>query len=256
MAAGGDACVVTVILNCDCGEGVADDAAILPYVTAANIACGGHAGDERTMRETLRLCRQLGVSAGAHPSFPDRVHFGRRVLPLSPEAVAQCVHDQVQHLLRLAEAEGIALVHVKPHGALYNHAARHSAYAEAVARAVAACDPQLVLVGPPNSALIAAAEAIGLRVWREAFADRAYERDGTLRSRELPGALIEDPSACLAQAEAILLHRRVRAHDGAWVPIEADTLCIHSDTPGAAVRAAFLREGLARAGVAIARPTR
>lgn len=248
--------MLRVILNCDCGEGVADDAAILPHVTAANIACGGHAGDELTMRATLRLCRQFGIGAGAHPSYPDRKHFGRRVMPLSPQEVTAYVHDQIRQLQQIADEEGVVLTHVKPHGALYTFAARHLEHAEAIARAVRACDPQLVLVGPPGSALIAAGVSLGLRVWREAFADRTYESDGSLRARDLPGALIEDPAACLAQVKAILFERRVRTYDGAWLPLEADTICLHSDTPGAAARAAFLREGLSRLGVELLRPTR
>lgn len=248
--------MVSVILNCDCGEGIADDAAILPHVGAANIACGGHAGDEHTMRATLRLCRQLGIGAGAHPSYPDRLHFGRHVMPLSLQEVTACVRDQIRQLQQLADEEGVLLTHVKPHGALYTFAARHIEHAEAIARAVQTCDPQLVLVGPPGSALIAAGVSLGLRVWREAFADRAYERHGSLRAREMPGALIEDPTACLAQVESILFQQRVRTYDGTWLPIEADTICIHSDTPGAATRAAFLHAGLVRLGVALLRPTR
>lgn len=248
--------MVSVILNCDCGEGVADDAAILPHVTAANIACGGHAGDEQTMRATLRLCRQFGICAGAHPSYPDREHFGRRVMPLSPHEVSACVRDQIRQLQKVADEERVALTHVKPHGALYTFAARHLEHAEAIAHAVRACDPQLVLVGPPGSALIAAGESLGLRVWREAFADRAYERDGSLRARDLPGALIEDPAACLAQVETLLFQQRVRAYDGTWLLLAADTICIHSDTPGAAARAAFLRAGLTRLGVQLLCPTR
>ncbi|MCS7054861.1 MAG: LamB/YcsF family protein [Thermoflexales bacterium] len=240
-----------VILNCDCGEGVTDDASILAHVTAANIACGGHAGDADSMRATLRLCRQHGVSPGAHPSYPDRVYFGRRVLPMAPDAVTACVREQIQALSAIAAQEGMTLTHVKPHGALYNQAAACREIADAIVRAIVAHDPSLALIGLAGSALVAAGEAAGLRVLREAFADRAYERDGSLRARDYPDALIEDDARCLAQAEDIVLRGQVTTHDGARIPLCADTLCIHSDTPGAARRAAFLRRGLLQAGVAL-----
>ncbi len=238
-----------VILNCDCGEGMADDAVILSHVTAANIACGGHAGDADSMRTALRLCKQLGVSAGAHPSYPDHAHFGRRVLPMTPAEIAASVREQMQALSAIASEEGMLLTHVKPHGALYNQAAAHREIADAIARAIVECDPGLALIGLTGSALIEAGEAAGLYVLREAFADRAYEHDGSLRARDLPDALIEDNTRCLAQAEDIVLRGLVMAYDGALIALRADTICIHSDTPGAAERAAFLRRGLLQAGV-------
>lgn len=240
-----------VILNCDCGEGIADDAAILSCVTAANIACGGHAGDADSMRAALRLCKQFGVSAGAHPSYPDRAGFGRRVLPMTPAEIVAAVLEQIQALSVIASEEGVPLTHVKPHGALYNQAAARREIADAIARAIVAHDPGLALVGLAGSALIEAGAAAGLRVLREAFADRAYERDGSLRARNLPGALLEDNRRCLAQAESIVLHGLATAHDGARIALRADAICIHSDTPGAAERAAFLRRGLLQAGVAL-----
>jgi UPF0271 protein len=241
------------VLNCDCGEGVGDDALLLQHVGAANIACGGHAGDEATMRHTLRLCQQFGVSAGAHPSYPDRANFGRAVLPMTPDEVEATVHEQITTLARIAQDEGVALTHVKPHGALYNHAAAHRDIADAIARAVAAVDPSLVFVGLASSALIEAGRAHGLRTAVEAFADRAYEADGTLRSRTLPGALIKDDAQALAQALSIICDGVVIAHDGQRMPLQADTICLHSDTPGAAPRAAVLRAGLEAAGVALSR---
>lgn len=233
-----------IILNCDCGEGIGDDALILPHVGAANIACGGHAGDAATMRATLRLCRQFGVSAGAHPSYPDREYFGRVVLPMSPDEVRATVLLQIQSLDAIAKAEGVTLTHVKPHGALYNHAAVTPEIADAIARAIAQHDNTLVLVGLAGSALIDAGVRRGLRVLGEAFADRAYEADGTLRSRLLAGALIEDDGACLAQVLRIAQRGEVVAHDGSVVKIDAQTICIHSDTAGAAHRAAFLHAQL------------
>lgn len=247
----------TVDLNCDCGESfgawqMGDDAALLPHVTSANIACGGHAGDPGVMRRTIRLARQHGVAVGAHPGYPDLQGFGRRSLPLSPAEVADSVLAQIGALHALTRAEGVPLVHVKPHGALYNDAAVTPALAEAIAAAVAAFDRGLILVGLAGSALIAAGEAAGLRVAREAFADRRYEADGTLRRRGLPGALIEDDQQALTQAIAIVAEGRALTLDGAAVPIAADTICLHGDTPGAAARAALLRRGLAAAGIAVA----
>lgn len=238
-----------VILNCDCGEGMADDAAILSHVTAANIACGGHAGDADSMRAALRLCKQFGVSAGAHPSYPDRAHFGRRVLSMTPDEITASVREQVQALSASASQEGVSLTHVKPHGALYNQAAAHREIADAIARAIIESDAGLALIGLAGSALIEAGEAAGLYVLREAFADRTYERDGSLRARDLPDALITDNVRCLAQAEDIILRGLVMTHDGTLISLRADTICIHSDTPGAAERAAFLRRGLLQAGV-------
>jgi UPF0271 protein len=240
-----------IILNCDCGEGIGDDAAILPHVGAANIACGGHAGDAAAMHATLRLCKQFDVSAGAHPSYPDRDNFGRKVLPLSADEVRATMRAQIGALDAVAKEEGMQLTHVKPHGALYNHAAVTPAIADAIANTVAQHDPTLVLVGLAGSALIDAGARHGLRVMGEAFADRAYEADGTLRNRVLAGALIEDDEQCLTQVLRIARRGEVVAHDGSIVKIDAQTICLHSDTAGAARRAAYLHEQLPRHGVAL-----
>ena len=206
-----------IVLNCDCGEGIADDAAILPWVSAANIACGGHAGDAETMRATLRLCRDQGISAGAHPSFPDRDHFGRRVLPLSLAEVQRSVTEQMLTLRALAEAEGARLTHVKPHGALYNHAAAHRPFADAIAAAIREVDASLALIGLAGSALIAAAQARGIPALAEAFADRTYQPDGSLLPRHLPNAVLEDAQQVIDQALAIARHRRWHAWNAAGV---------------------------------------
>ncbi len=246
----------TIDLNCDCGEGfgawqLGDDAALLRHVSSANIACGAHAGDPELMRRTLRLCRELGVAAGAHPGYPDLYGFGRRALPMRPAEVENSVLAQLGALAALARAEGVALRHVKPHGALYNVAAVTPAIAEAIARAVAAFSRELLLVGLAGSQLVAAGEAAGLRVAREAFADRGYAADGTLLPRGTPGALIVEPAENLAQALRIVTQGHVLGPGGERVPVAADTLCVHGDTPGAAGRAEALRRGLAAAGVAI-----
>jgi len=243
-------------LNCDCGESfgawvMGDDARVLPYVTSANIACGAHAGDPVVMRRTVRLARDLGVSAGAHPGFPDLQGFGRRALPLTPDEVYAAVLAQIGALHAIARAEGATLTHVKPHGALYNQAAAMPPIAEAVAAAVADFDRRLILVGLAGSALIDAGVKASLWVAREAFVDRAYEADGSLRPRQLPGALIEDIQRGVQQAIAIALNGEVTSYEGSPLSLCADTLCIHGDAPGAAARAAQLRRGLEEAGVDI-----
>lgn len=243
-------------LNCDCGESfgawtLGDDDAVMSFITSANVACGAHAGDPETMRRTLRLARARGVCAGAHPGYPDLAGFGRRVLPLTPAEAASSLLVQIGALDALARAEGVQLMHVKPHGALYNHAAANPPLARALAEAVAAFDPRLVLVALAGSALEEAGRVAGLQVAREAFADRAYETDGTLCARGLDGALILDYEQNLAQALSIVRDGSVASHGGQRVPVQAETLCIHGDTPGAAERAAFLRRGLEAAGVAV-----
>ncbi|ACL24853.1 LamB/YcsF family protein [Chloroflexus aggregans] len=251
--------MLSIDLNCDCGESygafqIGDDEGILPFVSSANIACGGHAGDPIVMRHTVRRCRELGVAVGAHPSYPDLHGFGRRVLPMSPAEIEAWVLAQIGALAAIARAEGVELRHVKPHGALYNVAARDHVVATAVARAVAAFSHELALVGLADSALIDAGREMGLPVLAEAFADRAYEADGRLRDRRYPDALIIDPTACLKQTLSIVRDGVVIAIDGTPVPLQADTICVHGDTPGAAARAAALRHGLEAAGITVRTP--
>jgi 5-oxoprolinase (ATP-hydrolysing) subunit A len=246
----------TIDINCDCGESfgpwpMGDDAAVLIHVTSANVACGGHAGDPATMRRTVRLCKGLGVAVGAHPGYPDLQGFGRRSIPMDPAEIEDVVLTQIGALYAIARAEGVELRHVKVHGALYNDAAARMPIAEAIARAVAGFSRELVLVGLAGSALVSAGESAGLRVAREAFADRRYEPDGSLRNRHLPDALIIDPQHNLAQAIGIATQGVAFSLDAVQVPVRADTLCIHGDTPGAAARAAVLRQGLAAAGVVV-----
>ena len=235
---------------------MADEAAILPFVTAANIACGGHFGDADTMRATVRLAQQLGLSIGAHPGYPDREHFGRRVLDISPGVLRESLLTQLRALHAVTDELGATLGHVKAHGALYNHAARHADVAGVIAEAVAEMAAEwrldVVFVGMAGSVLLDAGRQAGLRVAAEGFADRAYDRPNALRARNLPGALLEDDEAALAQALRMIERGEVVMYDGEVAPIQIDTLCIHSDTPGAAARARFLREGLARADVNLA----
>lgn len=248
-------------LNCDCGESfgawrMGDDAALLPHVTSANIACGGHAGDPGSMRRTIWIAREHGVSVGAHPGYPDLQGFGRRVLPLTPDEIADTVLAQIGALHAIARSEGVRLTHVKPHGALYNQAAVTPAIAEAIAHAVAAFNDELILMGLAGSALIEAGRRAGLRVAREAFADRRYAADGTLRARHFPDAVIHDDDAALAQALSLARRQAIITVEGTHITVEADTICLHGDTPGAAARAALLRRGLEAAGIEVVPLTR
>ncbi len=243
-------------LNCDCGESfgpwnMGDDAAVLRWVSSANIACGAHAGDPATMRRTLRLTRELGVAAGAHPGYPDLQGFGRRTIAMLPDEVFESVLAQLGALDALARAENVALRHVKPHGALYNVAARTPALAQAIASAIAVFNPNLVLVGLAGSALIAAGEAAALRVVGEAFADRRYEADGSLRDRRLPDAVIVDDDEAVTQALSIAQHHHVIDVNGASIAVAAGTICLHGDTIGAAAKAQRLRRALEQAGVEV-----
>ncbi|GAB3353187.1 LamB/YcsF family protein [Lysobacter tyrosinilyticus] len=237
--------------NCDLGEGCGDDAAIIPLITSASIACGGHAGDETTMRSTLRLCRDHGVAAGAHPSYPDRANFGRLEMALASEQIEALVEAQVATLATIAAAEGIHLAHVKPHGALYNVAARDRAVADAIARAVVRFDSQLILFGLSGSQLTAAGEAAGLRVAHEVFAERRYEFDGTLTPRSRVDAVIHDLDESIAQVRGFVRDGRVIARTGESLSLRADTLCLHGDRADAADFALAIRAALEADGVHI-----
>lgn len=240
-----------VDLNCDLGEGAGREAELLPLITTANIACGAHAGDETTMRATVDAARRCGVRVGAHPGFADPAHFGRRELSVSPDAIHALVLEQVRRLQEIAAEAGVRVGHVKPHGALYNLAARDPVVAGAVAAAVRAAGPGLALFALAGSVAVAAGQAAGLRVVQEVFADRTYRADGSLTPRNLPGALIDDDAVAVAQVLEMVRTGRVRATDGTRVPIVADTVCLHGDGPHAVVFARGLRVALAEAGVAV-----
>jgi UPF0271 protein len=241
-------------LNADVGESfgaykLGQDALLMPTVTSANVACGFHAGDPGVMRETVALARQHGVAVGVHPGFPDLVGFGRREIRATAREVEDFVVYQIGALAAVAATHGLRLQHVKPHGALYNLAVRDALFADAIARATAAVDPALILFGLPGSELIAAGQRAGLRTAREGFADRAYQRDGTLLPRHLPGAVIEDPEMVVRRAVAMARERAVTAIDGTQIALEIDTICVHGDTPGAAQLASRVRGALTDAGV-------
>jgi UPF0271 protein len=243
-------------LNADVGESYAawtmgHDEALLPLVTSANVACGAHAGDPLVMDGTVRLAARLGVTVGAHPGYPDRDGFGRRDLDMTDDELEASILVQLGGLWAIARAQGVELAHVKPHGALYNAAARDPRLAETLSRAVRRFSAGVTLVGLAGSLLLDAGRAAGLTVAAEAFADRAYEEDGSLRSRRLPGAVHADPAAAAEQALAIVSEGIVRAFGGSPIAVRADTICLHGDTPDAPAFAAAVRQALEGAGVEI-----
>ena len=245
-----------VDLNCDLGEGAGHDAELMPLITSANIACGGHAGDEASMRAAVDLAVRHGVALGAHPGFNDREHFGRRELPLPPAEVYDLVATQVWALQRIVRAAGGRLAHVKPHGALYNLAARDPVLAAAVAAAVREADPQLILFGLAGSRLLPAGRARGLRVASEVFADRTYQADGSLTPRTQAGALVRDGAAAAARAVGMVRDGLVWSTDGTCVTIRADTICLHGDGADAVAFARRLNQELRAAGFELKAPGR
>jgi UPF0271 protein len=244
-------------LNSDLGESfgpwpMGQDAALMDSISSANVACGFHAGDPGTMRATLHLAREKGVAVGAHPGFPDLVGFGRREIKASPAEVEDFVLYQVSALAGMASTLGLRLQHVKAHGALYNMACKDRGLADAIARAVAAFDRSLILFGLPNSELLRAGEAAGLKVAAEVFADRAYDPDGSLTARSKPGSVIHDTATVVARAIKMARDKTVVAIDGSTIALQADTICLHGDTPGAAEHARAVRKGLEAAGIDVA----
>lgn len=247
----------SIDLNCDMGESfgaytIGADEAVMASITSANVACGYHAGDPRVMRRTVRLARMAGVAVGAHPGFPDLVGFGRREMRVAPQDIEDMVLYQIGALDAVARSEGVRLAHVKAHGALYNMAVTDAAVAAAVARAVAAFDPELIFFALPQSALARAAEDIGLQVALEAFADRGYEADGSLTPRSRDGAVIHDVDTVVARALRMIVDGLVITSDGSRLEMRVDTICTHGDTPGAQLLTRALRAGLERAGVTVA----
>ena len=238
-------------LNSDLGEAAGSDDEVMPHVTSANIACGAHAGDPATMRRTVELALRHGVAVGAHPGYRDPGSFGRVALDVAREDLIRDIRAQLEALRDVAQAAGARLAHVKAHGALYNRGERDDAVATAIAEAVHGFDEGLVLFAPPGSAMERAARTVGLGVAREGFADRAYEPDGTLRSRSLPASVHADPATAAAQALGIARDRRVRTSDGGEIALAVDTLCVHGDTPGAPAIVREVRRVLEGAGIAV-----
>ncbi len=248
--------LIRIDLNCDMGElpeAIADGTqeALLRSITSANVACGGHAGDEQTMRTTIEQALRAGVAIGAHPGYADRAHFGRLELKLPAETIAESVFEQVRALAEIAVACGARLAHVKPHGALYNQAVRNRELAEAIAEGVARWSRDVVVVGLAGSPMLDVFREAGLAVAAEAFADRRYEPDGTLRSRKFEDALIRDPAEAGRQALSVAERGVVIASDGSEVAVNVQTICIHGDTPGAPKIAATVARTLREAGVTL-----
>ena len=243
-------------LNCDMGESfgsytIGNDESVMRSITSANIACGFHAGDPSVIRRTIRLALASGVAIGAHPGFPDLVGFGRREMKVTPDEVEDFVMYQVSAVAGLAAAEGTRLQHVKPHGALYNLAARDADIAAAIARGIAALDRSLILFGLAGSEILIAGRAAGLRVAAEAFADRAYAPDGALASRREAGTVIHDPERVVSRVLQMVLDGTVQATDGSTVTLAAETICVHGDTQGAERLTERLKAALETAGVTL-----
>lgn len=243
-------------LNSDLGESfgpwpMGQDAALMTSITSANVACGFHAGDPGVMRRTVELAKHHNVAIGAHPGFPDLAGFGRRELEATPQEVEDMVLYQVAALAGVAAAAGVRLQHVKAHGALYNMACRDRELASAITRAVAAFDRSLILFGLPSSELLRAGENAGLRVAAEAFADRAYEPDGSLASRRKAGSVLHDAAEVVARAVRMIRTQEVEATNGSVIRIHADTICLHGDTPGSAELARQVRAGLETEGIKV-----
>ncbi|WJV63813.1 5-oxoprolinase subunit PxpA [Pectobacteriaceae bacterium CE70] len=238
-------------LNADLGEGGQYDEELLQLVSSANIACGFHAGDALSMRQSVLWAIKYGVAIGAHPSFPDRQNFGRTAMQLPPETVYAQVVYQLGALSAIIKAEGARMFHVKPHGMLYNQAARDPALADAIAQAVKAVDPGLCLVGLAGSEIIRAGKRAGLKTRHEVFADRGYQLDGTLVPRGQPSALINSDELALAQTLEMIQRQRVRASDGSWVTVQADTVCLHGDGDHALIFARKLRQSFTQYGIRV-----
>ncbi|WP_022707116.1 LamB/YcsF family protein [Paracoccus zeaxanthinifaciens] len=249
--------MTTIDLNSDLGEGygawsMGDDAAMLDIVSSANIACGFHAGDPASLLAVLRMAAERGVSVGAHVSYPDRVGFGRRAMDVAPDDLTADVIYQIGALQGLARAAGTRVAYVKPHGALYNTIASDARQGDAVIAGILAVDPSLVLMGLAGAPILARGCDAGLATVAEAFADRAYTPDGALVSRRDPGAVLHDPETVAARMLHLARTGTIQAIDGSMLDLQADSICVHGDSPGAVAMAARIRDLLLAEGVTIA----
>jgi UPF0271 protein len=240
---------MTIDLNCDMGEGMPHDAAIMPYISSANIACGYHAGDESTVLRTIELCLKHNVAVGAHAGFDDKPNFGRLPVQLSKGELYQLVWKQLEIIQNICEGEGAELHHVKPHGALYHMAVAERLLSYVVAKAVYDFNPGLIYYGLSGSVMISEAKAVGLKTANEVFADRTYQPDGSLTPRTQPHALLTDVNQVVAQAVQLVTRREVTCTTGEVIALQADSLCIHGDEPHApalvrSIRAKFKRLGI------------
>lgn len=243
-----------VDLNCDMGEGMPGEEIIMRFISSANIACGYHAGDEDTMKRTVEIASHHGVAIGAHPSFPDRENFGRKEMNLDEDILYDIIVLQIRVLDAIAEMAGLSLHHVKPHGALYNMAAKDPMVAAVIARAVKDIDPSLLLYGLSGSYLISEAKTIGLKTASEVFADRTYQDDGSLTPRTQPGALIETEEASIQQVLQMVKNGTVSSVSGKIIPIRAETICIHGDGRNAVAFAKLLHGKLHAEGFRLKAP--
>src|SRR5439155_12319474 len=251
----GSACM-RIDINSDMGESfgaytIGNDAGLMKSITSANIAAGFHGGDPSVLRETIRLAKAHGVGVGAHPGFPDLVGFGRRAMNVTAKECEDFVLYQIAAVAGVAQAEGVRLQHVKAHGELFNMAFTNADLADAIARAVAAFDKSTILFAFPNSEVVKAGRALGLRVALEIYADRAYEPDGQLVSRRKPGSVLPDPAIVLERAVRLVKERTVVAYDGSIIHLDGETICVHGDTAGSDQIAARLRSGFEAAGLTV-----
>jgi 5-oxoprolinase (ATP-hydrolysing) subunit A len=248
--------MLSVDLNCDMGESygsfkIGNDAEVLKYISSANIACGYHAGDHNVMMDSVKKAKKLGVNIGAHPGFLDLQGFGRREMTLGTEEIYNLTIYQIGALEAIAKVCGTKVRHIKPHGALYNIAARDKSVADAIAQAVKDCDAGLVLFGLAGSELVKSGEEKGLKVAQEVFADRSYQADGTLTPRSLPGAVIEDAAVAIKRVLRMVREGKIEASDGTDIEIKADTICVHGDEPKALQFVMNLRKALRDEGIAV-----
>lgn len=245
-----------VDLNCDLGESfgaytMGMDDQVIPWITSANVACGFHASDPVVMHTTVALAKQAGVAIGAHPGFADLMGFGRRNMQVSPAEAKAYITYQLGALYAFCKAQGVPLRHVKPHGALYNMAAKDAALAAAICEAVQAFDPSLILLGLSGSQMLLAAKAIGLPYASEVFADRAYEEDGSLVARTKPGAMIHDEDLAISRVVRMVKEGVVQAITGKDIALKADSICVHGDGPKALDFARRIRQTLEDEGVSV-----
>lgn len=224
---------INLDINCDLGEGLENDALLMPLIQSCNIACGGHAGDERSMQYTIILAKKFKVKAGAHPSFPDREYFGRKVMEISIQALKDSLKQQISSYLQISKAEEYPMHHIKPHGALYNELAKNPELAKMLVDLILTDFPNTILYCPPRSVIEKIAKKNGLSIMLEVFADRNYHPDYSLVQRSHPQAVITNPSIVLAHVENMLKNKKIKTLEGIQIPIQADTLCIHGDNPNA-----------------------
>jgi UPF0271 protein len=243
--------MLSVDINCDMGEGIGNDEQIMPFISSGSIACGYHAGDETTMRQTIDYCIKYNVAIGAHPSYADKENFGRSEMSLSANEVYQLVSEQIKILSGIAKEKGVKLHHVKPHGALYNMAATNQSLAVAIAKAVKDIDSSLIVYGLANSYSINEAKKIGLLTANEVFADRTYQDDGTLTSRKLLNALVEDSEKAIAQVLQMIKNKTVNSVSGKSISMNAETICIHGDGKHAVEFAVNINKQLKKEGIDI-----